>query len=127
MERLDQVVSDSFGLWISGLFSSVSGHYPELSFSQKGNLFFQVVERLLNEGKIKFIAPGADCYVSPSNPHPSLTINDEAAHWNVGVPDIIAFLKKMWPVDVNSEDDIDWIVYFYELPGVIWLTSDGGG
>lgn len=51
---------------------------PRFLSSSKSKLFC-LVEQLLKSGKIKFIAPGADCYVSATNPNPRFTINDSEA------------------------------------------------
>ncbi len=80
---------------------------------------------LLNSGKIKFIAPNADCYASPDNPHPKLTTNDSEAHWDLETEQIINHLKNKWPDEVTSANDEELTYYFYEIPGVIWVDNDG--
>ncbi|POP71960.1 hypothetical protein [Pseudomonas syringae] len=122
---IEKITQDAFGLWISALFSSISSWNPDLSFTQQKDAFFTIVEHLLNHGKIKFIAPDADCYVSPDNPHPKLTINDSEAHWNLEAEQIIDYLKSKWPDEVTSANDEELTYYFYEIPGVIWVDNDG--
>jgi hypothetical protein len=62
--QIDKIVEDSFGLWITGLFSTISGNSPGITFHSHRDAFFRIVEQLLQTGRIKFIAPGADCYIS---------------------------------------------------------------
>ncbi|MNJ47931.1 hypothetical protein D3C77_431080 [compost metagenome] len=122
---VEEIVRDSFGLWISALFSAIGSWNPELSFSQQKEAFFSVIEYLLVTGKIKFIAPNADCYVSPDNPHPRFTINDEESHWGGDAKQIVAYLKDKWPESVVSEGDEALTLYFYEIPGIIWVDENG--
>ncbi|MBX7276957.1 hypothetical protein ACLBW8_27255 [Pseudomonas sp. M5A4_2d] len=121
----DEIVRDSFGLWVSALFSSIGSWNPEFTFEQRKDAFFYMVECLLVNGKIKFIKPGADCYISPSNPLPKLSIYDEAAHWDLSVKEIISYLREGWPKGAESENDVELTVYFYEIPGVIWIDKNG--
>lgn len=123
---VDEIVRDSFGLWISALFSAIGSWNPEFSFEQRKEAFLFLVEHLLITEKIKFIKPGADCYVSPKNPHPRLSISDELAHWDLDAKEIVACLRNAWPGDVNSECDEELTVFFYEIPAVIWIDEHGG-
>lgn len=125
IEHIDDIVRDSFGLWITGLFSAISGWNPSLSFEEHKDAFFYLLEMLLRIGKIKFIAPGADCYVSPGNPRPRLTINDDEAHWHEIPERIVAELRAQWPEHVRDENDLDLSTYFYSIPGIIWIGEDG--
>ncbi|RKE24463.1 hypothetical protein B0G76_8351 [Paraburkholderia sp. BL23I1N1] len=125
IEHIDEIIQDSFGLWITGLFSAIGGWNPALSFEQHKAAFFWLIEHLLRTGKIKFIAPGADCYVSPENPHPRFTIHDDEAQWNDSPEAIVAQLRAQWPQDARDEDDLDLIAYLYSMPGVIWVGDDG--
>jgi hypothetical protein len=125
IEHIDEVVRDSFGLWITGLFSAISGWNPTLSFDEHKTAFFWLIERFLREGKIKFIAPGADCYMSAENPHPRLAIQDHEAHWNAPPEVIVAQLLAQWPQHTRDENDLDLLTYFYSIPGVIWVGEDG--
>ncbi|WP_160009331.1 hypothetical protein [Rhizobium sp. 18055] len=121
----DQAIEDAFGLWISSLFSAIGGRNPELPFNKHVEVFFSVITQLLKAERIYFIAPDADCYTSPSNPHPRLTIEDTAARWNAPVEEIVSALRSDWPCHVDHPDHIDLLVYFYEIPGVIWVAADG--
>ena len=125
MEHETEIVRDAFGLWISGLFSAVCGWNQGASFLEKKKFFFELIERLLQEGKVMFIAPGADCYVSPANPTPKLTVRDPEARWSAPVSEIVNYVRSRWPADVSNEMDVELTYYFYELPGLIWFTDDG--
>ncbi len=111
--------------WISHYWEELCMVAPGLSFNEKKEAFFYLIERLLREGKAGFIAPGADCYISPSNPHPRYTINDEEAHWKAPPAQIVARLREQWPANATEEDDLDLYAYFYEIPGIIWFDQDG--
>ncbi|RBB31700.1 hypothetical protein DPV79_40630 [Burkholderia reimsis] len=120
IQHIDEIVSDSFGLWVTGLFSAISSWNPSFSFEKHKEAFFRLTEQLLRTGKIKFIAPGADCYTSPQNPHPRFTIQDEEA------PEaIVAYLRAQWPEHVLDENDLELVTYFYSIPAVIWVGEDG--
>lgn len=125
IEHIEQIVSESFGLWISGLFSTIGGWNPNFSFEERREAFFCVIDRLLRQGKIRFVAPGADCYISPSNPAPRLTIEDEQAQWRVSPEIITSFLRSQWPADAEDENDVALTDYFYSIPAVIWVADDG--
>jgi hypothetical protein len=125
IEHIDQIVKDAFGLWITGLFSAISSWNPTLTFEEHKDAFFWLLERLLRRGEVKFIAPGADCYVSLKNPHPRLTIQDEEAHWQETPEAIIAQLRDWWPESARREDDLELTTYFYRIPGIIWVAKDG--
>ncbi|WP_057391977.1 hypothetical protein [Ralstonia solanacearum] len=125
IEHIDEIVRDSFGLWITGLFSTISSWNPTLSFQEHKEAFFWLIEQQLRAGRIKFIAPGADCYVSPENPHPRLTIQDEEAQWHETPTAIVAYLRAQWPEHASDENDSDLVTYFYSIPGVIWVGEDG--
>lgn len=125
IEHIDEIVRDSFGLWITGLFSAISSWNPTLSFEEHKEAFFWLIERLLRAGKVKFIAPGADCYTSPENPHPRLTIQDSEAQWHEAPEVIVARLRAEWPEHARDENDLDLTTYFYSIPGIIWVGADG--
>ncbi|WP_454725813.1 MULTISPECIES: hypothetical protein [Cupriavidus] len=125
IEHIEDIFRDAFGLWISGLFSAISAWNPTLSFEEHKSAFFWLIEQCLRTGRIKFIAPGADCYVSPTNPHPRLTIQDAEAQWHESPEAIVAQLRAQWPEHARDENDVDLATYFYSMPGVIWVKSDG--
>ncbi|GLS05444.1 hypothetical protein GCM10007860_25970 [Chitiniphilus shinanonensis] len=121
----EEIVRDSFGLWISGLFGAIGSWNPEMDFFQRKELFFFFVKDLLSRGVIKFIAPGADCYISPENPSPRYVISDENVYWKATPEEIVSYLKSLWPIGVSDENDIELAVYFYEIPGVVWIDENG--
>ncbi|WP_372364003.1 hypothetical protein ACCQ07_09275 [Xanthomonas sp. NCPPB 3583] len=125
IRKLDEMVKDSFGLSLSALFSSVGGNYPELNFYQHKEIFFAAVEKLLEEGRILFVAPGGDCYVSPDNPNPNFSIENAEAHWNDSPGKIVSYLRERWPKEAVNENDADLNMYFYEIPSVIWVDESG--
>jgi hypothetical protein len=125
IEHIDEIVQDAFGLWITGLFSAISTWNPALSFDEHKEAFFWLIEKLLLAGKIKFVAPGADCYTSPENPHPRFTIDDAEAQWHEAPGKIIAHLRSLWPEQARDQSDLDLVTYFYSIPGIIWVGSDG--
>lgn len=113
-----------FGLSAYTLFSAID---PDdlLSLQEKKWAFFDAINQLLDAGKIKFIAPGADCYISPANPSPKLTIQDSEAHWRATSEEIVASLSAQWPIHVDDENDPELTVYFYSIPAIIWVDDDG--
>lgn len=125
IEHIDEVIGDSFGLWITGLFSAIGGWNPALSFEERKEAFFWLIERLLRTGKIRFVAPGADCYVSPENPHPWFTIDDHDAQWQEAPEKIVVQLCAQWPQHARDESDLDLVTYFYSIPAIIWVADDG--
>ncbi|KJZ33237.1 MULTISPECIES: hypothetical protein [Pseudomonas] len=120
-----EIERDSFGLWLSALFSAIGSWNPGLTFDQQKDAFFYMIEYLLVNGKIKFIKPGADCYISPDNPHPKFSIDDKRSHWDLDAKQIVSCLKESWPEGVVSECDGELTIYFYEIPGVIWIDENG--
>lgn len=122
---IEEIVHASYGSWMFTLFTEIGALNPTLSFVQRKDAFFGLVAELLARGKIKFIAPGADCYVSPATPHPSLTIHDTDAHWKATPQEIVAHLRSMWPDAVTDEEDEELLIYFYRIPGVIWVSASG--
>lgn len=125
LAHVDEIINSSFGLWITSLFSAISGWNRGISFEEQKEAFFWLLEFLLESGKIKFIAPGADCYISPSNPNPRFTIHDRDAQWQASASEIIGYLRERWPANVSEENDPILLTYFYELPGVIWVSQNG--
>ncbi|MBB3465234.1 hypothetical protein [Rhizobium sp. BK377] len=124
-EQVDEIARDSFGLSIAGLFSATTAHIPSPSFEQQKQTFFCLIEQLLASGRIKFIAPGVDCYLSAANPSPRLTINDSEAQWNASAKEIVRQLSTQWPQQAHDENDVDLVTYFYSIPGLIWVDDDG--
>lgn len=101
IEQIDEIVEDSFGLWIDGLFGSISTWNPDIStFQEHKEAFFWLVEHLLRTGKIKFFTPnelwrGGDDI------------------WDADVPTIIKYLRSCWPVGADSKNSVDLVYYFF--------------
>ena len=124
-EKINCIVRDSFGLWLTGLLSAIGGHNPDISFDAQREQFFMLIEYLLHKGTIKFIAPNADCYISPDNPNPRFTIYDADAYWNISPREIVSFLRQNWPSKALSENDTTLLLYLYEMPAVVWFDEKG--
>lgn len=123
---LDRILSDSFGGTTSILFSSIDNWNQDLPFDQRKEAFFWVVEKLINEGVVKFLAPNIDCYKSPDNENPKFKTSDEEAHWKLSPKEIVSNLKDKWPENVVDAEDMDLTIYFLEIPSIIWLDGKGG-
>ncbi len=124
-QQFEEIVRDSYGLSLSGLFSAIGGSNRDLPFAKHKDAFFSMLRELLSSGRIRFIAPGADCYISPTNTRPKLTIEDVEAQWQASPDEIIAELNSHWPTDVSHENDPRLTIYFYTMPGLIWVGPDG--
>lgn len=105
----DEIYNDSFGLWISGLFSAISGHSPDISFASQKQVFFILLRKWLDEGKIHFCHPD-DPLGKP---------------WAADADEIIHYLQERWPKSAEVEDDSDLNLYFYEIPAILWVGPNG--
>ena len=112
ISHFNEIVDDSGGLWLSGLFGAVVGWNPDNSFYENKDVFFSIIEELLNEQVIKFC--------SPDDPLGKVT-----PYWDTDSKIIINFLKQHWPENANSEEDDELNFYFYEMPAVLWLDETG--
>ncbi|WP_330961321.1 hypothetical protein [Photobacterium sp. 53610] len=109
VKNTDKIFEDAFGLWVSGLFSAISGNNPELSFDEQKEVFFSLLKIWMNEGKIFFC--------SPEDPL--------GTRWDAETDDIIFYLTSLWPESAKSENDPDLNVYFYEIPAIVWIGPNG--
>lgn len=125
IEQENRIIGAVFGQWVSALFGAVCGCYPNTKFQEQKEMFFLLLEKMLKNGRVMFIVPGADCYISPHNPTLKLTIENPEAHWNAPVSEIMDFVRNKWPAQANDVNDIELTYYFYELPGLIWVGDDG--
>ena len=57
LPNLEEIYKVSFGLWINGLFSAISGHNRGVSFQQHKQYFFNILRLWLDEKKIVFCTP----------------------------------------------------------------------
>lgn len=109
---IPEIIRDSCGLWMSGLFSAISGWNPHFTFEDQKSAFFYLIEKLLNEGKIKFYVPKE-------------LWNGGNEIWEVEPEIIVSYLRRKWPNRVSSENDIALTNYFYDMPAIIWVDEDG--
>lgn len=105
----EKIYKESFGLWLSGLFSSVCGNNPHMSFEEKKQAFFELLNLWLIEGKIVFCEPS----------DPLTTV------WNTDVDTIVNYLKTHWPAVASDEKDLNLNLFFFEMPAVLWVGDDG--
>ena len=107
--NLEMIYRDTFGLWISSLFSSVEGHNKDLSFEDQKDIFFDILQLWLDQGRIKFC--------TPSDPLGEV--------WNVPSTIIIEYLRSHWPPGAADPHDASLNMYFYEMPAILWVGADG--
>lgn len=105
ISNIDKIYKDSFGLWISGLFSAIEGNNPGLAFVDQKDVFFELLKRWLDEGKVKFCKPG----------------DPLGEVWHASSDEIFRFLRAGWPQHAKDEHDIDLNNYFYDLPAILWV------
>ncbi|WP_217870730.1 hypothetical protein [Chromobacterium violaceum] len=106
---VEKVYKDALGLWVSGLFSAISGNNPQLPFCEQKDIFFSLLRTWLAEGRILFCDP----------------CDPLGAPWKADVDEIVDYLQARWPVSVDSEYDPDLNVYFYEIPAILWVGPSG--
>jgi hypothetical protein len=109
ISNFEKIYSDSFGLWVSGLFSAIEGNNRGLSFDNQREAFFEIIKLWLDQGGIKFC--------KPTDPLSEV--------WHVRSDQIVEYLKSHWPQHATNEDDDDLNMYFYEIPAIFWVGSDG--
>lgn len=110
--HLEEIASDSFGLWISGLFSAISGWNPDISFQDQKVAFFVILERFLEEGRIRFCPPNE-------------LWKEGCDIWHADTQTILQYFRMHWPDNVSSENDIALTDYFYAMPAILWVGRDG--
>lgn len=116
----------AFGQWIDGLWT----WHPNLNYAEQKEAFFILLDRLLREGKVKFVKPDADVYHRYNSDikdhyHPKFSVNDPETHWDAPIEEILTYLRERWPQSVSHKDDIKLTEYFYEIPAIIWRGEDG--
>ena len=112
-----------FGLWINCLWHE----YDTLdTFEEQKEAFFFLLQRLLDDGKVKLIRPGVDVLWRDGNPPASgLTINDPETHWDAPTDEIIAWLRERWPEKAKDMHDAELNSWFFTIPPLIWKGKDG--
>jgi hypothetical protein len=112
IDHVEDIVRGSFGLWISGLFSAISGCNPGFPFGDQKEAFFDLLKQLLDQGKVKFCPPNE--FWRPG---------DDV--WDVDIEKILKYLQDHWPVNVIPEKDAALTDYFYDMPAILWVAPDG--
>lgn len=129
---------NSFGGWISVLWSSLAEVMPEESLAVQKETFFAVIGKWLGDGKIRFFPPA----VGSSTMSVARTYNCGYGRWAASYADdrpvifwnedpgvIVAYLKAGWPAEARDAKDESLISYFYDpslCPGILWVDEDGG-
>jgi hypothetical protein len=110
IERLTEPYSRG---WIIHYWEEVCVLAPQLSFQEKKEAFFYLLERLLREGKVKFENP----------------FGNEPKCWEATPEVIVAHLKAGWPQAATTEGDETIVSFFYDdwrrCPPIYWLGPDG--
>lgn len=106
------IIDGSFGMWISALFSALVKNNPGWSVEEYREAFFCLIEELLSDGKLRF-----------QDPKKGAGRND--IFWEVSPKEIVASLEASWPANVVDVNDADLNVYFYTIPAVLWVGTDG--
>lgn len=130
-DQIEEIISGAENGWSNALFSSISFRYPNLSFQEHKELFFELLRTLLDEKRVVFSVPldqevteerlitrkatGSDGWT---------TIEDVA--WGANSKSIIAYLCERWPADAKDEQDVRLIDFFYNsVPAISWRQVDG--
>jgi hypothetical protein len=108
----EAAIDASFGLWLNALFNNIVHMNRGLSFDAQKAMFFETVESLLNQGRIKFQDPEGDP-------------NRNDTQWVVAPSVIISYLRSMWPAAATDASDSELNDYFYSIPAVLWVGEDG--
>lgn len=112
LKNVDATITGAFGLWIKALYSGIKIDNPELTFSERKEAFFWLLKRLLDEEKVRMCRPDDPL----GNIYP---------YWDADSATIIAYLRSQWPSNATSEHDPALILYFYEIPAILWVGKDG--
>ncbi|MBN3779484.1 hypothetical protein G3O06_18285 [Burkholderia sp. Ac-20345] len=112
IENVERILDSAFGQWASGLFSAIGGFNPGIDFSDQKEAFFDILEKLLDQGKVKFCPPNE-------------LWREGYDVWDVDAKTILDYWRSHWPMNVTSENDADLTDYFYDMPAILWVASDG--
>jgi len=112
LEHVDEIIRETFGLWITAFFGAISSFNPEITFDQHKHAFFELLEQLLDQGKVKFCPPNE-------------IWREGYDVWEADASTILEYLKARWPADVTSERDAALNDYFYDIPAILWVAADG--
>ncbi|WP_146193072.1 hypothetical protein [Maritimibacter sp. 55A14] len=118
----EKILQNCLGLWVNCLWI----RYEELSsLDEYREAFFLLLQRLLDEGRVRFIKPNIDIYFVAGGPPPSLSIEDEENHWIADANSVLQNLRKRWPECAKDFDDDSINLFFFETPPLIWKGEDG--
>lgn len=112
IDHIQDIVNCSFGLWISGLFSAISGWNPDITFQEHTEAFFALLKELLDAGKVRFCPPNELW-------HEGYDV------WDADTSTILEYLQCRWPSEAISANDLVLTNYFYEMPAILWVAADG--
>ncbi|MBO9097239.1 MULTISPECIES: hypothetical protein [unclassified Rhizobium] len=126
IKNKELIISDSFGMWITGLWGNIFFQNPDFTFGEHKQAFLSIIKELFDDGRVSFVKPGADVYYNEkTNPNPKYTIQQPESHWGVSSDEIVDFLLAEWPEDASHRDDPQLNGYFYKVPAIIWKNNDG--
>ncbi|WP_017327102.1 hypothetical protein [Synechococcus sp. PCC 7336] len=111
IDGLNDIISTSFGMWITALFGNIPAYNPGISFGDQKEVFFYILKKLLDEKKIYF--------EDPKSKFGSRII------WDEDTSTIIQYLLDRWPKSAKDENDVDLNTYFYEIPVILWVGDNG--
>lgn len=109
---IDEIVKNAFGLWITALFDGILVPNPGLTFEEHKEAFFWVLQKLLDEGKVKFCPPNELW-------HEGYDV------WDADNKAIVEYLRSHWPKSAKAEIDRVLVDYFYDMPAILWVGEDG--
>lgn len=112
IDHIEDILRSSFGLWISGFFSAISGWNPGITFQEQREVFFALLKQLLDEGKVRFCPPNE-------------LWREGYDVWDADSETIVDYLRSHWPADATSEKDVVLTNYFYDMPAILWVAPDG--
>jgi len=110
--QIEQLTEPYYRGWIIHYWEELCMVAPNLSFAEKKEAFFYLLERLLRKGKIRFQHPFED-----------------KPFWDTSPEIIVQHLKAGWPDSATTEGDEAIVSFFYDdwrrCPPVEWLGTDG--
>ena len=135
VSRCSDLSRGPFGSWIDGLFSAVTPPYepqfPVLSFDEQKELFFQLLERLLREGRVILIPPVELNYHldgTPGEDAKMRTQYGDSRIWDEDPKDMVDYIRKTIPTEAVHEDDLVLHLYWYSTacPHIGWIHPETG-
>jgi len=133
--RCSDLSRGPFGSWINGLFSTVTPpydpQYPILRFDEQKELFFQLLERLLSEGRVVLIPPLDISRYSDGRRRESIKrrVQDgDDRIWDEDPRIMVEYMRKTFPADAVHEDDLVLNDYWYSTacPQIGWVHPETG-